>query len=69
MNKENKAAFSQCNVMRRYTCVNCGNTCLAEVRPDNTVCGGCNKPDWKLLKYQKSYKVGQSDWICPEGEV
>ena len=68
-NSNPSAGSAKLPVMRRYTCINCGNTCLAEHRPDNIVCGGCKKPDWKLLKYQQSYIVGQPDWICTEGEV
>ena len=53
----------------RYECANCGNRCLANKRPDNSVCGGCDKPDWKIMKYQETYMVGGKDWIHPEGKI
>lgn len=53
----------------RYACATCGNTCLPAKRPDNTRCGGCDKPDWRLLKRQEAYQVDGEDWIHPEGEV
>lgn len=53
----------------RYICVNCGNKCLVGTKPDNTICGGCDKPDWKLLKHQESYIVGGVDWEHSDGEV
>lgn len=52
-----------------YKCATCGNTCLQENKPDNSVCGGCGNPDWKVMKYQKAYKVNQKDWIHPNGEI
>jgi len=53
----------------RYECATCGNQCLLEKRPDEYICGGCEKPDWKLMKLQKSYKVSGEDWVHPDGEI
>ena len=53
----------------RYKCANCGNTCLQEYKPDNTVCGGCNSPDWKLMIYQQSYRVDDKDYYNINGEI
>ena len=55
--------------MIRYKCATCGNTCLQEKRPDNSVCGGCDKPDWKIMRIQESYEVGKRNWIHPDGEI
>ena len=41
----------------RYECRTCGNKCLENSPPDNSVCGGCDKPDWGLSKNQEPYKV------------
>ena len=57
------------NLKLWYKCSNCGNTCLSDVRPDNSICGGCNKPDWKLKIYQTAYIVNQEDWNHPDGEI
>lgn len=53
----------------RYKCLTCNNTCLSESKPDNTICGGCNNPNWKLLIFQENYKVGEKDFIHPNGEI
>lgn len=57
------------DIMIRYKCASCGNTCLQKEKPNNSVCGGCNNPNWKILKYQESYIVGQKDWIHPKGDI
>ncbi len=56
-------------IMLRYECATCGNRCLRETRPDNTVCGGCDNPNWKLMKFQEHYIVGQDDYTHPDGEI
>lgn len=43
-------------ILIRYRCNTCGNKCLQETKPDNSVCGGCNNPDWVLSENQESYK-------------
>ena len=48
------------NELLRYKC-DCGNTCLVETEPDNTICGGCNNPNWKLQENQEPYKVNKDD--------
>ncbi len=57
------------SVMLRYMCANCGNKCLESEKPDNSICGGCTKPNWKLMKKQQSYKVGEGDYTHPQGEI
>jgi len=42
--------------MKRYIC-DCGNTCLESTKPDNTVCGGCNNPNWNTMSIQEPYRV------------
>lgn len=56
-------------VMVRYKCDTCGNTCLQDIRPDNSVCGGCNNPNWKIIKIQEPYMVDQKSWVHPNGEI
>lgn len=56
-------------IMLHYKCGNCGNKCLQESRPNNSICGGCNNPDWKIMKNQESYMVGKVDWIYPMWEI
>lgn len=65
-NKE-KNEISPCVV--RYKCASCGNTCLQIDRPDNSICGGCNNPDWKIMKNQQAYIINQKDWIHTNGEI
>lgn len=63
---------SKCNIgvlMVRFECKTCGNRGLQEERPDNTECGGCNNPDWKIMKNQESYIIGGKDWVHPHGEI
>ena len=55
--------------MLRYKCATCGNKCLVEERPNNSTCGGCENPNWKLMKVQESYIVGQKEYIHPLGEI
>jgi DNA-directed RNA polymerase subunit RPC12/RpoP len=55
--------------MIRYKCLTCGNTCLQHSEPNNSVCGGCSNPNWKIMKIQQSYVVNVEDWIHPLGEV
>lgn len=55
--------------MIRYKCATCGNTCLTKDKPDNSVCGGCKNPDWKILKLQESYIIDKPNWIHPQGEI
>jgi hypothetical protein len=52
-----------------YKCETCGNSCLSEVRPDNSICGGCNNPNWKIMIHQTAYKVGHKDSINNNGEI
>ena len=58
-------------LMWRWECQTCGNRCLnpsSEERP--TECHSkCPKPDWKLLKYQQTYKVNGENWTHPDGEI
>lgn len=62
--------FNDIGRMFKYQCQTCGNECLQEARPDNTVCQPeCTNPDWKLMKYQQHYKVGEQDFVLSEGEV
>ena len=53
----------------RYKCDNCGNTCLVNTKPDNSVCGGCDNPKWKLMKYQEAYRIRKANYIHPNGEI
>ena len=64
MKKQNISGF-----MLRYKCTTCGNTCLQNTKPDNSVCGGCNRPNWKLLKNQEAYNINQKDYIHVCGEI
>ena len=58
------------NLKLRYKCFNCGNTCLEDKKPDNSVCcDRCIKPDWRLMQKQEGYIVGQKDYIHPDGEI
>jgi DNA-directed RNA polymerase subunit RPC12/RpoP len=57
------------NIMLRYKCATCGNQCLQNERPDNIICGGCENPNWKLMKIQEPYIVGQKEYIHPLGEI
>jgi len=68
-NKAYKKLFGLGDVMVRYECANCGNRGLQHNRPDNSGCGGCDSPDWKIMKKQEAYIVGQEDWVHPEGEI
>lgn len=52
-----------------YQCANCGNTCLQETKPDNTVCGKCNKPDWKIMVIQEAYNQNIETYLHPGGEI
>lgn len=56
-------------IMVRYECANCGNRCLNSNKPDNSICGGCSLPDWKIMKNQEAYMVGQKKWVHPKGEI
>jgi hypothetical protein len=69
LNEAEKPQLNIGAVMCRYLCINCGNTCLSEVRPNNSICGGCKNPNWKLKKQQESYQVGGIDYIHKDGEV
>lgn len=51
----------------RYQCANCLNTCLSFERPKKECV--CKKPDWKLMKHQQSYIVGQEDYYLDFGEI
>ena len=53
----------------RYECATCGNRCLQETRPENGECGGCDNPDWKLMKLQDGYMVGSKKRTHPDGEI
>lgn len=55
--------------MIRYKCATCGNTCLKKNEPNNSICGGCNKPNWKIVKNQEAYMINQQDWTHPFGEI
>lgn len=55
--------------MKRYKCKTCGNTCLVDGKPTNDICGGCNNPNWKLLKRQEKYKVNGKNYIDINGEI
>ena len=57
------------NRLLRFKCANCGNTCVSEKKPSNHICGGCKKPDWKLLIIQESMIVDTNDYIHPHGEI
>jgi rubrerythrin len=61
--------LSQYLCLLHYKCATCGNTCLSNERPDNSICGGCDKPDWKLMKHQESYMVNGKDYEHPLGEI
>lgn len=52
-----------------YKCATCGNRCLDEEAPDNSICGGCKSPDWKLMKLQEAYWTHGHDWVHPQGEI
>jgi len=53
-----------------YKCATCGNKGLSE-SPDekHDKCGGCDSPDFKLMKHQQSWIVGKEDYIHPEGTI
>ncbi len=53
----------------RYKCATCGNRCLQDYRPDNSICGGCKNPDCKLMKFQEAYMVDGKDFIHEKGEI
>ena len=53
----------------RYKCKTCGNTCLESEHPDNSICGRCDTPDWKIMKFQEAYMAGQHDYVHPKGEI
>jgi hypothetical protein len=40
-----------------YQCETCSNKCLTNPAPNNSHCGGCDKPNWILMKEQESYKA------------
>lgn len=52
-----------------YKCKTCGNQCLQEAKPENSACGGCDSPDWKLMKHQEAYEVGKESFNHPNGEI
>lgn len=53
-----------------YKCANCGNTCLQACSPHLTQnCGGCDNPNWKLMKFQEAYMQGDIDYIHPKGQI
>lgn len=55
-----------------YQCHTCGNRCLKDpdMAPDNSVCGGCDSPDWQIMRHQRDYRVnGDGDWVHPDGTV
>jgi hypothetical protein len=41
--------------LQRYNCDNCGNTCVDDVMPNNSECGGCDNPKWNLSSKQDVY--------------
>jgi len=45
------------NIMTRYKCTTCGNTCLQKNKPDNSICGGCKNPNWEIMEQQESYII------------
>jgi len=57
------------SIMIRYQCDSCGNRCLQHKRPDNTECGGCSIPNWKIMKNQEAYITGKKNWVHPQGEI
>lgn len=61
MNKDFKIKTSKTPEMLRYQCKTCGNTCLQETAPDNSVCGGCKNPNWQLMEFQEPYKANDTD--------
>ena len=57
-------------VLLHYKCANCGNTCLQARSPAiNESCGGCDNPNWKLMKQQEAYKPGDINYIHPKGKI
>ncbi len=53
-----------------YKCANCGNKGLSEKPIDkNSTCGGCNNSDFRLMKNQRSWIIGEEDYIHPEGTI
>lgn len=52
-----------------YECANCANRCLSEPnkKPGNNC--ACGNADWKLMKNQQAWIVGEEDYIEPKGEI
>ena len=54
--------------MPRYQCHTCGNRCFQDEPPGPTdKCGGCDAPDWKLMRYQEAIAVGGEDFEHVDG--
>lgn len=51
-----------------YKCATCGNKCLKECQPNNSVCV-CQRPNWKLMINQQAYLASEKDYIHEKGEI
>jgi len=69
MKKNSERNTDKKHKLIRYKCATCGNTCLQEQRPDNSICGGCKNPDWKIMHEQQAYVIFEADWLHPDGQI